>query len=80
MQKNMQLTQQYKELKSNMAKEQQAKEREREAMQNQLRQERVELEKRLETAKKVREQPFDSPAPRGAGETGIDTSVIDESA
>ena len=55
MQKNMQLTQQYKELKSNMAKEQQAKEREREAMQNQLRQERVELEKRLETAKKVRE-------------------------
>lgn len=37
MQKNMQLTQQYKELKSNMAKEQQAKEREREAMQNQLR-------------------------------------------
>ena len=37
MQKNMQLTQKYKELKSNMAKEQQAKEREREAMQNQLR-------------------------------------------
>ena len=28
----------------------------------------------------MREQPYDSPAPRGAGETGIDTSVIDESA
>ena len=41
MQQNMQLTQQYKALKDNMAKEQSAKERERQALQQQLKQERV---------------------------------------